>query len=50
LESEKLELEKQLSSGILSKEELIEKSQRIGIIMSDLDTKTDHWLELSEKI
>lgn len=49
LENEKAGLEKALGSGKLSAEELIEKSERIGIVLVELDQKTDRWLELSDR-
>ncbi len=49
LETEKSEIETQLNSGLLSQNELLEKSARIGILLNELDQKTDRWLELSEK-
>ncbi len=50
LENEKSELEKQLSSGTLSTNELIEKSSRISEIIRLLDQKTGRWFELSEEV
>ena len=48
LENEKSKLEQEVSSGLLSSDELIQKSERIGEIMKLLDAKSDRWLELSE--
>jgi len=48
LEKEKEELETEISSGKLSSDDLIEKSNRIGEIIKLLDEKSDRWLELSE--
>ena len=48
LEAEKAEIEAALSSGSLQGPDLIEKSNRIGALMSELDEKTMRWLELSE--
>lgn len=48
LEKEKEEIEAALSSGTLSNEELMEKSDRIGALIEELDEKTMRWLELSE--
>ena len=50
LEREKKELESLLSSGTLEQNELMEKSQRIGEVISLLDEKELIWLELSEKM
>lgn len=50
LEAEQKLLEAEMSSGTLSPEELLEKSNRIGVIMDELDEKTFRWLELSEKV
>jgi ATP-binding cassette subfamily F protein uup len=48
LESEKSQLEQEISSGTLSSEDLVEKSNRIGEIINILDVKEFRWLELSE--
>ena len=48
LETEKEQLTEQLSSGDLSSEELISKSNRISEVISLIDEKTLRWLELSE--
>jgi len=49
LETEQKELEEQLSSGQLSSDDLLSKSNRISQIIENLDEKTLRWLELSEK-
>lgn len=48
LETEKEALTQELSSGSLSSEELIEKSNRISRVIELIDEKTMRWLELSE--
>ena len=48
LETEKASLEEALSSGLLSSDEIVEKSKRLNTVNSELDTKSDRWLELSE--
>lgn len=48
LEAEKAQIEAELSSGSLSNDELITKSNRIGELISDIEIKTMRWLELSE--
>ncbi len=48
LEEEKKNIETELSSGLLQGTELIEKSNRIGKIMEELEEKEMRWLELSE--
>ncbi|MCQ2208163.1 MAG: ABC-F family ATP-binding cassette domain-containing protein [Paludibacteraceae bacterium] len=48
LEAEKANLETELSSGTLQGQELLNKSQRIGDIVKELDDKTERWMELSE--
>lgn len=48
LETEKDALTQELSSGSLSSEELIEKSNRISRVIELIDEKTMRWLELSE--
>ncbi len=49
LESEKKRIETEMSSGVLSNDELMSKSKRHGEIMKILDEKELRWLELSEK-
>lgn len=49
LEKEKQEIESLMSSGTLDSKDLLEKSQRIGEIISLLNEKEMIWLELSEK-
>jgi len=49
LETEQSRLESELSSGILSSEDLHAKSQRIGEIIEEVEMKTLRWIELSEK-
>lgn len=48
LEAEKAEIETALSSGTLSTEELLAKSDRITKLIEEIDEKTLRWLELSE--
>lgn len=48
LEEEKASLENELSSGTLSNEELLSKSQRISVLIDEIDEKTMRWMELSE--
>ena len=48
LEKEKSSLEAALSSGILSNENLMNKSTRIMEVISLLDSKSERWIELSE--
>lgn len=48
LETEKSELEAAMSSGTLSTEELLSKSDRIAKVIEEIDEKTMRWLELSE--
>jgi ATP-binding cassette subfamily F protein uup len=50
LEAEQSKLETELSSGVLSSNDLLAKSQKISLIIEELDTKTIRWMELSEKI
>jgi ATP-binding cassette subfamily F protein uup len=49
LEAEQSLLEAELSSGTLSTNDLLAKSQRISRLIEELDEKTMRWLELSEK-
>ena len=48
LEAEKAELEAAMSSGTLSNDELMAKSERIAKVIEEIDEKTMRWLELSE--
>ncbi len=48
LEEEQHQLEEALCSGILSIEELTEKSKRLPILQEELDEKSMRWLELSD--
>lgn len=48
LEAEKATLEAEMSSGTLSTEDLIAKSERIAKLIEEIDTKSMRWLELSE--
>jgi ATPase components of ABC transporters with duplicated ATPase domains len=50
LEAEKAALEAEMSSGTLSTEELLSKSERITKVIEELDEKTMRWLELSENV
>jgi ABC transport system ATP-binding/permease protein len=49
LEKEKASLEEALSGGDLTVEKIQEFSQRHSVIAGELDTKSDRWLELSER-
>ena len=48
LETEKAQLEEALCSGLLTVDELTEKSKRLPVLNDELDAKTMRWLELSE--
>lgn len=48
LEAEKSALETAMSSGSLTNDDLLTKSQRIAGLMNEIDEKTMRWLELSE--
>lgn len=48
LEEEKAKLENELSSGTLSTDELLQKSNRISQLIEEIEEKTMRWLELSE--
>ncbi|MDH6307971.1 ATP-binding cassette subfamily F protein uup [Dysgonomonas sp. PFB1-18] len=50
LEEEKAGIEAELSSGTLSTDELMAKSNRIGELIDEIDEKTMRWMELSEFI
>jgi ATP-binding cassette subfamily F protein uup len=48
LESEKTDIETQLSSGTLNNEKIIELSARLAELSDEIDEKTMRWLELDE--
>ncbi len=48
LEVEQKQLEEELCSGTLSVEAITEKSKRLPIVMEQLETKTNRWMELAE--
>ncbi|WP_300829155.1 ABC-F family ATP-binding cassette domain-containing protein [uncultured Rikenella sp.] len=48
LEAEKAAIEAAMSSGSLSTEELIAESERIAVLIDEIDVKSMRWLELSE--
>lgn len=48
LEQEKKILEEELSSGTLSNEDLLSKSNRISELINEIDEKSLRWMELSE--
>lgn len=48
LESEKQQIETALCSGILSVDELTEKSKRLPLLTEELEEKTMRWFELGE--
>ncbi|MDR0874551.1 MAG: ABC-F family ATP-binding cassette domain-containing protein [Prevotellaceae bacterium] len=50
LENEKKAIETALSGGVLSNDDIMQKSMRIAEIIDLLDEKTMRWLELSEKM
>lgn len=50
LEKEKSELSQKINQGIDNHTEMLNCSERIGLIMSQLDEKSIRWLELSEGI
>lgn len=48
LEQEKAEIEAEMSTGTLTADELLSKSNRISELIDEIDEKTMRWLELSE--
>lgn len=48
LEQEKKNIEAELSSGNLAIDDLTRKSERIAVLINQIDEKTMRWLELSE--
>ena len=49
LEEQKEKLSNDLASGSLSNEEMMSAGEKLALIVSQIDEKTDRWLELSEK-
>jgi len=49
LEDEKKGIEQMLGGGTIAHDELMKASARMADILSEIDAKTDRWLELSEK-
>jgi len=47
LEQEKKNLEMEISSGKCKPDEIISKSNRLGVVMQTIDELTDRWIELS---
>jgi len=48
LETEKLELDQFIHSGITDYESLQQKTERLGFVMNQIDEKTMRWMELDE--
>jgi len=48
LEVQKISLSRELSSGKLSGTELIQKGALLGVVVSDIEEKTNRWLFLAE--
>ena len=48
LEKEKIELENSIQSGDIELSQMIEKSERLGIVINLIDEKEMRWLELDE--
>ena len=49
LEARRTEVEMALHSGILASEELISMSEEFGVILKEIEVKTNRWIGLSEK-
>lgn len=49
LESEKAEIEKLFTAPSLKPEELVLKSNRLAVILGEIESKTNLWFELTEK-
>ena len=49
LEKRRDEINKQFESGIEDSDKVMKLSDELGEIIEDLETKSDRWLELSEK-
>jgi ABC transport system ATP-binding/permease protein len=50
LEKEKIMIESLLNSGTLNQEELHIQSIKIGEVINQIDSKSERWIELSEKL
>jgi len=49
LEKLKASLEDELGNGILTNIELVEKSEKMATILFEIETKTNRWIQLSDK-
>lgn len=49
LEKEKSAIESAFHTGLLAADKIIQKSERLGQILSEIEGKSDRWIELSEK-
>lgn len=48
LENEKVQLEQEMSSGVLDNNTLLQKSMRVAELLEQIEQKSTRWLELSE--
>jgi ATP-binding cassette subfamily F protein uup len=48
LEREKSDIEASFNDGSVSPEQLIKSSERLGIIIKEIDVKSERWIELSD--
>ena len=49
MEKRKNEINAEFEAGISDADKMMKLSDELGRLMEELDTKTDRWLELSEK-
>lgn len=48
LEKEKADIEASFNDGSLSPDQLIKNSERLGVIIKEIEVKSERWIELSE--
>jgi ATP-binding cassette subfamily F protein uup len=50
LEREKSAIEASFNDGSLSSEKLVKNSERLGVIIKEIEVKSDRWIELSDQV
>ena len=48
LENEKAAIEASFSDSSLPHDKVMRNSERLGVVLKEIETKTDRWIELSE--
>jgi ABC transport system ATP-binding/permease protein len=50
LEREKAEIETSFNDGSISSEQLVKSSERLGVIINEIEVKSERWIELSDQV